>query len=375
MKKSILGSMIVAVAFVSMGDVTLPNTFTIADIQAAIDAAQPGDVITLADGTYAFNQALYVTNAVTLTGSHRDKCLLVGSTATPLATALIISHVNACVKSLTISNITSETWFDYYGVGVRIQSGLLTQARVTGCKTTAGNRTAGVTMESTVGNKTDAAFMTYCMIDHNSATGMNGIGGVMFLNMKNGGTIANCLVWANTGVNAGGVGIIGPNAWQPVKIVNCTIVGNTATTHGGGLTHGADYISAADGPWVVNTIISGNTAPDGADIFFNSKEGNRLYTGYNCLCPTVTYGANPQTGDPLFVSAETGNVRLQSGSPARHAGDKDKADSVLGYDLEGTLDFYGQPRVKYVSSKGVADIDIGAAESRYAPNGLVVTVR
>ena len=151
MRKSVLGWLLVAAASVSMGDVVLPNTSTIADIQSAIDNAQPGDVITLADGTYAFDRTLYVTNGATLTGSHRDACLLAGSVTAPLATGLVIDHPDACVRNLTVSGITAGTAFNYTGVGVQIKAGLLTQARVTGCKSLAANytanRSAGVSLE------------------------------------------------------------------------------------------------------------------------------------------------------------------------------------------------------------------------------------
>ncbi len=85
---------------------------------------------------------------------------------------------------------------------------------------------------------------------------------------------------------------------------------------------------------------------------------------------------NAQPGDPLFESLESGDFHLRRGSPARSAGDADKGASALGCDsLVGTLDFYGQPRVKHVSRKGVADIDIGAAESKYSPIGLRISFR
>lgn len=360
----------VAVAsFVSMGDVVLPNTSTIAQIQAAIDGAAAGSVITLADGTYVLDQALTVSKGVTLTGSSRDKCILEGG-ATSLETALIIDNVGACVKNITITNVTTGTSYNFTGVGVRVKSGLFTQSRVTDCKAPAANyvanRTAGVTLEGS-----DAS-MTHCLIDHNVGTHTGCIGGVRI--MGNGGTMANCIVWANTGVNAGGISMV-PNAWKPVKVVNCTVVGNSATTHGGGLEFKVDYYSETDpastGPWVVNTIISGNTAPDGADIFFN-KEESRNYTGYNCLCSSAAYGEYHQTGDPRFRSAETGDFRLLSDSPACHHGDKAKADAVLGYDISGTVDFYGQPRVKHISSGGAADLDIGAAELKYGAKGFAV---
>ena len=376
LKQSIVCSLVVAAAFVANGDVVMPNTSTIADIQSAIDNAQPGEVITLADGTYAFDQTLYVTNGVTLTGSGRDACILAGDDETPLETALIIDNVDACVKALTISGVSTKTAYNYTGVGVQIKAGLLTQARVTGCKSLSvnytANRTAGVSIDG------EHAVMTNCLIDHNEGTANSNLGGVRI--HKSGGTMANCLVWANAGVSAGGVSIL-PDAWKHVKVVNCTIVGNTATSKGGGVAIEANtnffwYNNVFYGPELVNTIIAGNTAPSSEDIYFGfDDETSQTETGFNCLCPTLNYGTNPQTGDPLFVSPESGNFHLKHRSPARSAGDADKAASVLGYSLVGTLDFYGQPRVKFVSRKGIPDIDIGAAESKYSPVGLRISFR
>lgn len=376
MKKTILGALIVATSFVSMGDVVLPNTSTIADIQSAIDNAQPGDVITLEDGTYIVDQTLSVTKGVTLTGFHRDACILAGDDSMPLETALVIDNVDACVKALTISGVMTKTAYNFTGVGVQIKAGLLTQARVTGCKSLAANytanRTAGVSLDGT------HAVMTHCLIDHNEGTAGSNIGGVRI--HKGGGTMVNCLVWANTGVTAGGVSIV-PDAWQHVKVVNCTIAGNTATSRGGGVAIEANtnffwYNNVFYGPELVNTIIAGNTAPSSEDIYFSfGDEASQTETGFNCLCPTANYGTNPQTGDPLFLSPGAGDFHLKHGSPARSAGDADKAASVLGYSLVGTLDFYGQPRVKFVSRKGIPDIDIGAAESKYSPIGLRISFR
>lgn len=376
MKKTILGALIVATSFVSMGDVVLPNTSTIADIQSAIDNAQPGDVITLEDGTYIVDQTLSVTKGVTLTGLHRDACILAGDDSMPLETALVIDNVDACVKALTISGVMTKTAYNFTGVGVQIKAGLLTQARVTGCRSLAVdytvNRTAGVSLDGT------HAVMTHCLIDHNEGTAGSNIGGVRI--HKGGGTMVNCLVWANTGVTAGGVSIV-PDAWQHVKVVNCTIAGNTATSRGGGVAIEANtnffwYNNVFYGPELVNTIIAGNTAPSSEDIYFSfGDEASQTETGFNCLCPTANYGTNPQTGDPLFLSPGAGDFHLKHGSPARSAGDADKAASVLGYSLVGTLDFYGQPRVKFVSRKGIPDIDIGAAESKYSPIGLRISFR
>ena len=360
MSKNIICSLIVASVLVAKGDVAMSSTSTIADIQSAIDNAQSGEVITLADGMYTFNQTLYVTNGVTLTGTGRDACLLVGDDSTPLSTALVIDHVDACVKNLTVSNIIAATAYNFTGVGVQLKSGMLTQARVTACKAPAAkytlNRTAGVSLEGA------NAIMTHCMIDHNEGTAAANLGGVRI--HLGGGIMANCLIWANTGVNAGGVSLK-PNPWVSPKIVNCTIVGNTATMRGGGLANEADapYLwsninNSFCGPEVVNTVISDNVSPDGADFYFGfSDEAARNATFHNCLCPSMTYGVNTQTVDPLFdVSAGTSDFHLQSGSPARNAGDAAKAESVLGYSLVGTTDFYGIDRVLETV------VDIGCVE-------------
>ena len=51
--------------------------------------------------------------------------------------------------------------------------------------------------------------------------------------------------------------------------------------------------------------------------------------------------------------------------------------SAVGYEdrLLGATDFFGQPRVKFVSKKGVADIDIGATESEYHPPMTLLILR
>ena len=359
MKKALLGSLLVAAASVSMGGVILPSTATIADIQSAIDSAQPGEVVALSDGKYWFDRTLYVTNGVTLAGSHRDACILAGSATMPIATGLVLDHPDACVRDLTVSDVTTSSAYNYTGVGVQIKAGLLTQARVTGCKSLAANysanRTAGVSLEGA------NAVMTHCLVDHNEGTAGSNLGGVRI--QGGGGTMANCLVWANSGVNAGGVSLR-PNPWAPVKIANCTIVGNTATVRGGGLADEADaqYLWSNIngeflGPEVVNTILSGNDSPVGADLYFGfDDEESRTASLINCLCPTESYGTNARTGDPLFLSPDTGDFRLQSGSAARNAGDAAKAESVLGYGLAVTTDFYGLDRVL----EGA--IDIGCAE-------------
>ena len=50
---------------------------------------------------------------------------------------------------------------------------------------------------------------------------------------------------------------------------------------------------------------------------------------------------------------------------------------MLGYEdrLLAATDFFGEPRVKFVSRRGVADIDIGATESKYTPATTLFILR
>ena len=253
MKKAVLGFLIAA-AFVSLGDVNLPNTSTIADIQAAINSAQPGEVITLADGTYLFDAPLTIEKGVTLTGSHRDKCILQGSGKIDSISAMKIADAGACVKNLTITKVDSSAGdYNYHGIAVWITAGLFTQSRVTECKTSNGNRAAGVSLES------DTAIMTHCIIDHNTASGGNGVGGVRI--HKGGGTMANCLVWANTGgsgdYGVGGVSVK-PDAWKRLLASDEISITGMANNDGrwGSYKPFSIYISKDDiDPWVSYRLI------------------------------------------------------------------------------------------------------------------------
>ena len=50
---------------------------------------------------------------------------------------------------------------------------------------------------------------------------------------------------------------------------------------------------------------------------------------------------------------------------------------MVGYvdRLLNATDFFGQPRVKFVSKKGVADIDIGAVESKFILDATLFIIR
>ena len=104
------------------------------------------------------------------------------------------------------------------------------------------------------------------------------------------------------------------------EIVNCTLTGNSAGDLGAAMyqgTYGADKPPAS--PRVMNSILWGNTI---------SSVGPKEISSWAEDAPRVTYsiveGSYPGDGnldkDPEFVSPETGNFQLSSGSPAIDSG-------------------------------------------------------
>jgi hypothetical protein len=114
---------------------------------------------------------------------------------------------------------------------------------------------------------------------------------------------------------------------------NCTIVGNLATSGGGG----ADYDT------LNNCIVYFNMAPQGANYDRSST------LNYSCTTPLPTNGVGNITSAPLFVDTNGwANSRLQSSSPCINAGNN--AYAPAGTDLDGS------PRI------AGGTVDIGAYE-------------
>ena len=135
---------------------------------------------------------------------------------------------------------------------------------------------------------------TNCVFNGNSASG----GGGMFF-----GSATNCVFTRNS---AGGGGA------AQSELRYCTVANNTAQMMGG--------VEAGSGNTVVNCIIWGNTAggmPSNFDVEI-----------YNGQAPYVTYsdiqGGYAGTGninaDPLFVNAATGDYHLTFASPCINVG-------------------------------------------------------
>jgi hypothetical protein len=119
-------------------------------------------------------------------------------------------------------------------------------------------------------------------------------------------------------------------------LTNCTVVGNSATSQGGGTWGGAIY----------NSIVYYNSAPTDS----NASSGPIFYS-----CTTKSTGTGI-TNEPAFVDLAAGDLRLSSNSPCINAGNN--AYITNATDLAGNARIAG------------GTVDIGAFEFRF-PGSII----
>jgi len=301
-------------------------------VQPALNAAQPGDQVWVAAGTYVENITLALN--VALYGSF-------AGTEDP-------ATFNLADRDLT----ADQTLIDgnYHGSVVTAPAGATDSTRIDGFTIVRGN--AGVDCDSsspTIANN---------VIKGN---GRYSVGTGIYL-YGSSAIIMNNTITANSTMRGAGVYI---EASSPT-ITNNTITGNSAR-YGGGV-----YVdmSTASSPTITNTIIAFNSSgiyatgdAGTAVLSHNCVYGNLQYDYSGLADPTGTEGN--LSADPRLASWEFGNVHIQPDSPCANAG-----DNAYAY---GSTDVDGQPRSHPIDGTG----DIGADQSDGTtwPVGPYVVVR
>lgn len=202
--------------------------------------------------------------------------------------------------------------------------------------------------------------MTNCIVTGNTAATQSG-GGIWLATAI--ATMTNCVVAGNTS-NAGG-GIYCSNSSPTVN--NCTIANNTANI-GGGI-----YFDTGTAT-LNNTIIWGNGVANGQQIYLaqgnvalnSCNFANNASDIVNAGTGMVTPDGNCKTSDPLFVSPDGGNYRLQNTSLCIDAGDNVTVGN--DYDLDGN------PRLVDGNNDSVVVVDMGAYEFQSGGNKAPVVV-
>jgi len=333
-------------------------------IQEGIDAAESGDEVIVAQGTYIENIQF------------RGKNIVLGSTdpLDPNMVANTIIDGDQAGSVVIFSGTENETCVLS---GFTIRNGIgeeLPYERAGGgiCGGTWENRTHATIQNNVItGNSADeGGGLAYChgtvqqnTVTGNSVTG-NG-GGLLYCD----GVIQNNVITANSIIRTGpfppgyGYGgglnlcygtiqnnvIAGNSAGEVggglancgVRILNNTVVGNRARYGGGLNTSVRDEV-------IRNCIIWGNTAEEKGDQIYGSNTPS-----FSCIQDWSGGGERNISGDPRFVDPGGGIYRLSLDSPCIDAGQNEAW-------MSDAVDLDGNPRIFYGRSS--LTVDMGAYE-------------
>lgn len=331
-----------ALAFTAFGAsaaaLRVPADF--ATVQAAINAAQPGDEVLVDPGTYVENLNFI------------GKAITVRSAAGPQATTLdggfngqpVVAFVSGETRNAVLSGFTIRNGLSPWGAGVMLGGSSPT---LVGNVFRANEQSAGG-FGAAIGGNGSSPVIRQNLFTRNRCDTQFLSGVIAFVNGSS-PLIADNVVVDN---DCRGMNFTLPQDAAPV-VVNNTLVGNPVGIY-------LDARVPASAKVFANNLLVDNAI--GLQVEFFAGTGpqwrHNLVHGVGAAYqgiadPTGTQGN--LAADPLFVNPARRNFNLRAGSPAIDAG------SAQGVTVS-TQDFNGGQRVQDGDRNGSPVVDIGAQE-------------
>jgi len=344
-------------------------------VQAALDAARPGDQVWVAADTYVgcitlktyvslyggfagneteLTQRNWTANATILDGNQTGSVVTSppGATPTTRIDGFTIRNGSGTLRSgvtagggifcsygsptITNNTITANS-ATYYGGGVYCDSSSPTITNNLVAGNTAGRSGGGIYCSATFGVFANNIFRA------NTASASYSGGGMY--NASGNPTLANC---SFSGNSAGSGGALGNASGSPV-LVNCTFAANSGTS--------GSAISRTSGtPVLTNCIVWGNSS--------SPQISGSLAITYSCVQGGWTGQGNINL-DPLFASAASGDYHLGAGSLCIDSGNNAGVPIDVTSDLAGRPRFFDDPAAPDTGAGTPPIVDMGAYE--FAP--------
>ncbi len=383
-------------------------------IQSAIDAANNGDTVLVAPGTYVEN-INFRGKAITVTSESGPEATIIdGGNADSVVKFISGEGRGSALNGFTLQNGSVYIYSPGIGGGIRIQSSSPT---ITNNVIRNNQACQGAGIGIDVGSP---------LIQRNTITGnispcaVGGGGGGIFIIWEGSPEILDNVISDNVTTAGGGIYMGGGITTPIIKrnvikgnnvsggrgpgggvfmvydvealIVQNLITGNQAGA-GGGI-----YSAAANSVIVNNTVADNDGAPEGSGIFAYGYQGlqltnniivakpgqaaircnalgvpsvrfNNIFSAggpaYAGVCSDMTGRDGNISADPLFTNPAQGDYHLQQGSPSIDSGDNQTLNLP-------DKDIDGGPRILDGDGNGTATIDMGVDEFLLPPGSTTL---